>query len=183
MKKIIILGLVLPVIFIVISACDNMIESSLSSKPTDSESRYMLKLSNGNEASLNVQYVRTEYFYNEEIPFPAFVEIVSSKNELEQYYQNHKRMIWDTKGNVLPEQNFLDAIEKYSENYFSDNFLLIVGLTESSGSIRHKVEIDSNGDIVINRLLPDIGTTDMAAWSLIMELNNSFKVEQYQIKL
>jgi hypothetical protein len=183
MKKLIVFGLILSVIFMVLSACENSANSNLSNEVSDFEPKYVLKLSDGNEIPLNVQYLRTAYFYDEGNPFPTFVEVVSSKNEMDQYYQKHKNVYWDGNGNMMPDQDFLNAIRKYSDNYFAGNFLLIVGLTEGSGSIRHKVEIDENGDIVVNRLLPEYGTDDMAAWSLIMELNNSFKVEQYQVSV
>jgi hypothetical protein len=78
----------------------------------------------------------------------------------------------------------LNAIEKYSDDFFAGNYLVIVLLGEGSGSIRHKVErVDTNGDIVITRQLPEIGTADMAAWNIIIELNNDFKPEQYQVVL
>ena len=84
----------------------------------------------------------------------------------------------------MPDNNFLDAIAKYSDGYFADNYLVIVRLVEGSGSIRHKVErIDENGDIVINRLLPGMGTADMAAWSILIEVNNNFEAEQFRVVL
>ncbi len=58
---------------------------------------------------------------------------------------------------------------------------MIVELWEPSGSIRHKVErIDENGNIIINRLMPEIGTTDIGQWSIIIELNNNFKFEKFK---
>jgi len=75
----------------------------------------------------------------------------------------------------------MDVILKYSSSFFEDNFLVIVSLQENSGSIRHNVErIDENGDIVINRLEPEIGTADMAEWNIIIELANSTKTEQFR---
>jgi hypothetical protein len=181
MKKLIIFSLGLAVIFMALSACDNGRSPDL--EQPDFVPSYSLRSLDGNKVDLNVQYVQTAFFYNVELPSPTFHEVVSSKNEVEQYYQKHKRIIMDGNGNAMPDQKFLDAIAKYTDNYFANNFLLIVGITEGSGSIRHKVEIDENGNIIINRLLPKIGTADMAAWSLIMELNNSFKAEQYQVEL
>jgi len=112
--------------------------------------------------SFNVQYLRGGYqdYYGEPI-----VTVVSSKNEIEQHYGKYESKM----------------LEKYSDDYFADNFLVIVDLWEPSGSIRHKVErIDENGEIVINRLMPEIGTADIGYWSIIIELNNNFKLEQFQ---
>ena len=134
-----------------------------------------------NETALNAQYIRTEYFYDTENPFPTGITVVSSTNEMEQYYEKHMRRTWDGYGNIIPDYNFLSVIERYSDDFFANNFLVIVSLTEGSGSIRHEVErIDDNGDIVINRLLPEVGTDDIASWSIIIELNNNLKIEQFQ---
>jgi hypothetical protein len=133
------------------------------------------------DTSLNVQYIRTEFFPFAEYPNPT-ITIVSSKEDLEQYYEKHKQRGWDLDGNLVPDYNFLDAIEKYSDDYFAENYLVIVRIVEGSGSIRHKMEkINENGDIVINRLLPECGTCDMAAWSILIELNNNFEAEQFQV--
>jgi hypothetical protein len=93
-------------------------------------------------------------------------------------------VLYDGYGNVLPDTKFLDAIDKYSNDYFTSKFLVIVRLVEPSGSIGHKVEkIDKNGDIVIQRLMPEMGTADMAAWSILIELHNNLKMDQYQAVL
>jgi hypothetical protein len=140
----------------------------------------------GLDAPLNVQYIRAAYIYDADAGWPIkpSATIVSSKEDLEQYYEKHKNRIWDGYGNEMPDKNFLGAIERYSDEYFADNFLVIVDLVEGSGSVRHKVErIDENGNIVINRLLPGVGTDDMAAWSILIELDNNFKEEQFRVVL
>jgi len=136
--------------------------------------------------AFNVQYTRytqyaqyAQYTQNE----PTTITVISSKNEIEEYYGKRKTKIWDKQGEVWYEREGYNTIEKYSDDYFADNFLVIVELWEPSGSIRHRVErIDKNGDIVINRLVPRIYITDdMGDWGIIIELNNNFKVEQFQI--
>jgi len=134
--------------------------------------------SSATEANVfNVQYTR--YTRSE---FATDITVISSKNEIEEYYGKRKIKICDKQGEVWYEQEDYNTIEKYTDDYFADNFLVIVELWEPSGSIRHKVEkIAKNGDIVINRLLPRIYfTDDMGDWSIIIELNNNFKVEQFQ---
>jgi hypothetical protein len=129
---------------------------------------------------MDVQYLRTDYFYNGEYSKPPVITVVSSKNDLQDYYEKHRKRIYGENGTLLPDNNFLNAIEKYSDTYFSNNFLLIIGLIEGSGSNRHKVEkIEGNGTIVIKRLLPEMGTADMAAWSIIIELDRNSKAKQY----
>ena len=127
--------------------------------------------------TFNVQYTR--YTRSE---FANGITVISSKNEIEEYYGKRKIKICDKQGEVWYEQEDYNTIEKYSDDYFADNFLVIVELWEPSGAIRHKVEkIDKNGDIVINRLIPRIYVTDdLGDWGIIIELNNNFKAEQFQ---
>ena len=136
--------------------------------------------------TFDVQYIRTRYIYDHEKPYPPSPEIilVSSRNELEQYYEENRARIYDGQGNWLQDENFLNAIEQYSDDYFANNFLAIVKLEEPSGSIRHRVEsVDKDGNIVINRLLPIGLTWDMAAWSIIIAINNNFRLDQYHLTL
>jgi len=113
--------------------------------------------------ALNVQYLRggDQTYYGEPI-----VTVVSSKKEIEKYYEKY-----ETK-----------KLEKYSDSYFANNFLVIVEFWEGSGSIRHEVErIDENGNIVINSLVPTGAITmDMAHWGIIIELNNNDKTKQFK---
>jgi hypothetical protein len=157
MKKLILLGMAFSVIFMMLFACKSAKNS---------------KLPEGNTSFLSdVQYIQVNWFSNVDYPITT---VVSSKNELGRYHD----------GNAVPDQAFLNATEKYSDDFFADNFLAIVLLQENSGSIRHKVEnIDKNGDIVIKRLIPEIGTTDMAAWAIIIELKNDFKLDQFKTVL
>jgi len=182
MKKSIIFGFVLAVIFMGFSACDDKNDTNPFDEPA------ILRLSDGSYIPLNVQYIRTEFSNYAEYPYPVKFAIISSTNELEQYFSKRRIMypfVYDEYGNLLTDETFLNPIEQYSDNYFEDNFLVIVNLVEGSGSNRHKVEsVDENGDISIKRLLPGpghAGTADMAAWSIVIELNNEYKKEQYQI--
>ncbi|MDR2577312.1 MAG: hypothetical protein LBC70_00675 [Chitinispirillales bacterium] len=136
------------------------------------------------KTAINAQYVRAEYFYSDEWPPSIPITIIPSRSELEEHYEQHRRRVFNGRGDLLPDENFLNAIKGYTDDYFADNYLVIVGLTEGSGSIRHEVEkICKNGEIVINRLIPEIGTADMASWSIIIERNNCFQVEQFHVTL
>jgi len=128
--------------------------------------------------AFNVQY--TQYTRSNE--FTTNITVISSKNEIEEYYGKRKIKICDKQGEVWYEQEDYNTIEKYTDDYFADSFLVIVELWETSSSIRHKVEkIDKNGDIIISRLVPRVHITDdMWNWGIIIELNNSFKNEQFQ---
>jgi hypothetical protein len=164
MKKVASVFLVLAFLGFILSAC-----SSRGGK------------ANNGGTDLPAQYIRGQWASDTQYPV---ITVVSSKSELEQYYEKTKMLLIDGYGNELPDTDYLNAIEKYSDDFFAGNYLVIVLLSENSGSIRHKVEkIDANGDIVITRQLPEMGTADMAAWNIIIELNNDFKPEQYQVVL
>jgi hypothetical protein len=124
--------------------------------------------------TFNVQYARNQASNGGE----PTTTVISSKKEIEQYYGKQQIKICDKQG---IEQG-CNTTQKYSDDYFADNFLVIVGLWEPSGSIRHEVRwIDEDGNIVINRLVPEMGTTDIGSWGIIIELNNNFKFEQFQV--
>jgi len=120
----------------------------------------------GDQIESKVQYIRIGSNLGPRYPVCT---VISSMNELEQYSNNAE---------------YKDAVSKYSDEYFSDNFLVIIIIEETSGSNRHKVEkIDVNGDIIIKQIVPEIGTSDMATWNIIIELKNSQKLERFQVVL
>jgi len=115
--------------------------------------------------AFNAQYIRGSYSSSLN---QGNTTVVTSMSELNPYFRTNRT----------------NAIEKYNDNFFADNFLVIVSLIETSGSIRHEVKsVSANGDILINRLVPGIGTADMAAWSIIIELNKSFTTRQFKVSL
>jgi len=126
------------------------------------------------------QYVRTDWIQDFDYPV---VTVITSKNELDEYYDDYRdKYNFDRSAEGYSPISFNDAIENYSEEFFENNFIVIVLLSEYSGSIRHEVEsVDSNGEIMIIRKVPEIGTSDMAQWTIIIELNNDYKAEQYSV--
>ncbi|GBU24499.1 hypothetical protein R83H12_01130 [Fibrobacteria bacterium R8-3-H12] len=133
--------------------------------------------------AFNVQYTLASEFSNE----PHSTTVISSKNEIEEYYKNQQIKICDEQDDVGWSNGFgwkeqCNTIEKYSDSYFADNFLVIIdNIWEPSGSYKHKVErIDENGEIVISRLMPSPFNDDIGEWGIIIELNNSFKVGKFK---
>ena len=126
---------------------------------------------------INVQYIR-RYGHYKDIQNPV-VSVISAKSKLEQYFETHVKCIYNSYTGL-----FLEATKIYSDNFFAKNYLVIVLLEEGSGSIRHKVEkIDNNGDITISRLIPQVGTCDMAEWNIVIELDNNFSPQQFRAVL
>lgn len=73
----------------------------------------------------------------------------------------------------LPE----DVAADYSDDFFQNRELLIFTLTEGSGSVRHTlagVETDDTTIYLdIARQVPEIGTTDMATWLAVVEVEKT----------
>jgi len=122
----------------------------------------------GSEIIFNAHYLRGVY---SSVPANRNIVVISSTRELEQYYHINRR-----------QTGSLNLIWK--ESFFAENFLVLVNLIEPSGSIRHEVErIDPNGNIVIRRITPQIGTADMAGWNIFIEINNKNRAENYKIEV
>jgi hypothetical protein len=124
----------------------------------------------------DVQYIRTNGG-SEEVDFPV-ITVISSKAELERYYGDNKddyNMSADTTCTI----SFANATKEYTDDFFTDKYLVLVLLQEGSGSNRHKLKsIDEDGNVVINRIVPKpprVSTSDMAQWHLIIELDTDFR--------
>ena len=66
---------------------------------------------------------------------------------------------------------FSYTLEKYDEAFFKDNILVLAGVSEGSGSIRHEFTgVVYDGDtahLQVRRIVPEVGTDDMAYWYLV----------------
>lgn len=131
--------------------------------------------------AFEAQYIRTNG-YSEDRNYPFHV-IINSKEELEDYYEANKEIFdLERKEKVYSDTTigFLDACDKYDDTYFERQNLVLIVLEEGSGSIRHEItdvrpHSKENGaldgwDITIDRIVPEVGTDDMAQWHLILEV-------------
>lgn len=112
----------------------------------------------------DAQYIRAGEYREGEI-YPK-VHIVKTAQEL-----NDHRAI-----------KSLDACKEYDADFFAKNYLILVLLEEPSGSNRHKVESVAQTDdkklsVFIDRIVPEVGTCDMAQWHIILELSRDVLVE------
>ena len=137
---------------------------------------------NGNQGSTiwplnyDVQYVRTDNF-GDYASSPT-VTVILSRSELEQYGAHPGAIRSETY--THPSDTFRNATQKYTDAFFQSKYLVIVSVVETSGSISHNVEsISENGSITIRRFVPEIGTSDMAQWEIIIELDATFKPGQF----
>ena len=168
MKTFAIFGLVLVVFLMVLSTCNK-----------DNENIYLeldtyLLLSNGNKVDLTVNYYGELEFFEEG---HEFIYVINSKNELETYFS----LI----GEFFNSENYYNSIkESYKDDFFENNYLVIIHHNTNTG-YRVKAEIVSdNGDIVIVTYSPK-GTMFppmMISHSIVIEINNIYKMEKFQVK-
>ena len=129
-----------------------------------------------NTVDFSVQILRTHQHKS----IDTVTTVISTRAELEQYYDSACPNVYYADENHDQHAiQFKEAIEGYTDNFFTAKYLVIVMINEGSGSIGHEVtRIDNNGDIIINRLLPgkDVALTDdEAEWHIVIEFSNSFK--------
>ena len=137
----------------------------------------------GTEVKWVAQYVRTNG-YSEGVLYPS-VRIIDSLQELKDYYNTwHEVFDLERKEKVYSDTTigFLDACDQYDETFFEKNYLIFVLLEEGSGSVRHEVRsvqqtADKKISISIDRKVPEVGTSDMAEWHIILELSRDVLVE------
>ena len=127
------------------------------------------------------QIIRTDG-YSEDIEYPV-ISTVNSVNELNGYYEKYKD-IYSLKSRKPYNIGFIDAIEKYNDDYFKESFLVMVILEEGSGSIGHSVDdIRMDGTIVVKKILP-VGkyyTDDMAEWHILIEIPKEYSHFRYTL--
>ena len=124
------------------------------------------------------QYIRTNG-YHDGARYPA-VTLIGSAEELQAYYEANKGLYdLSHKEAVYSDTTigFADAIGKYDDAWFETHQLLLVLLEEGSGSVRHEVTKVTAGPepaVEIDRLVPWVGTDDMAEWHILIETERVF---------
>lgn len=135
------------------------------------------------DLEFGVQYVRTNG-YHDGVRYPV-VTVIHSMDELNAYYEANKEnySLERRTGTIYSDSTigFLDACDKYDDEYFKDRILLLVLLEEGSGSIRHSVDrvanVDGKIEVEIRTIVPEIGTDDMAEWHILIEPEAGIFVE------
>lgn len=110
------------------------------------------------------RYIRTGWGSDQEYPY---IFVIRSYDEFSSYM----------------EKVSSSMISCYDEDYFEEMTLLVAVLQEGSGSIRHELKgIDENGTIHIDRIVPEVGTCDMAAWNIVIEIPVEMSDEDFTIE-
>ena len=135
------------------------------------------------EVTYQAQNIRTNFF--EDKRRHPEIYLIRSAQELNEYYESKKDVCdLGSRDEVYVDTSigFVDACEKYTENFFKENYLVFVVLEEGSGSISHKVESVvyaaeySSLWLVINTFAPEEHTDDMAGWHIIVEVPREYEV-------
>ena len=98
------------------------------------------------------------------------VTVIRSQEELASYYETNV-------ANFRLEGEFAELIKAYDDAFFAKQDLILVVVEEHSGSVRHEITgfrpcDNGEGDwqITCKRKVPEIGTSDMAYWHILVEV-------------
>lgn len=126
----------------------------------------------GDVSSIVVLYNRIDWRDNMED-----TSIIRSADELRDFYEELKAANDNELDNDLVWRFTGD---QYNDSFFADNFLVLITVSETSGSNRHALSsiAEDNNKLIINidREIPDIGTADMAGWLIVIELSNNYSI-------
>lgn len=132
--------------------------------------------------SYQAQYIRTDG-YHDDILYPV-VTLIRSREQLDRYYQENQSLYQLERRKDPENPGFLDACDKYTDDYFENHILLLVLLSEGSGSFRHQVDsltMTAEGTLTaqIQTLTPPggVGTSDMAQWHILIEPEAGISVD------
>ena len=76
-----------------------------------------------------------------------------------------------------------ERFPQYGADFFAENALIALTMTESSGSISNEfLGIDESNNILIQRKVPMVGTCDMAKYELVIEIPISLAQETFSVK-
>lgn len=138
-------------------------------------------------------YVRTDGYHDgEKYPRASWI---TTPDEIQEYYEANKDKYYlESIGHPYSDQTvsgFTEAVKDYDEAFFRDYDLIFVVLEEGSGSIRHEVtavkalRLDDGKHSLqteITRLIPEVGTDDMAEWHVILEIPKEFGKGTYDLE-
>ena len=131
-----------------------------------------------NTTDCKVGYYRADFASYAEKKYPIATAI-NSANQLRTYHESNKHTYQFNQAHSaqpsMEDEVFGENSQYHREEFYKHKTLLLIALEESSGSIRHKVEsvTRANGSlkISITRIMPEIGTADMAQWHIVLALN------------
>ncbi|MBP0971498.1 MAG: Ig-like domain-containing protein, partial [Oscillospiraceae bacterium] len=104
------------------------------------------------------------------------VKTFSTREELDAFIAENAEAMQISDIDEEPGISLADAAAKYTSDWFDAHKLLIVSLTDPSGSIRHAVTGVSEDIVRIDLFNTHGGFFDMADWHILIELDKSAKL-------
>lgn len=141
------------------------------------------------------QAIRTNgrFFQNQEYPDFPYTVIIETSDELKKYIaDNEEKFDFSRKDKVYVDTTigFLDAVDKYDDEFFEKNSLVIAVTTQPSGSIRYwgaKLETSSGrklcDTLILTEYHPHEGTDDCADWHIIVEAEKGTYADEIELKI
>ena len=137
----------------------------------------------------SAQYVRTDGYHDGRQY--RVVTRIRSQDALDDYYWlNKSEYFLERRENPASDYTigFLDACDRYDESFFDAHYLILVLLEEGSGSVRHEIQgvrpyYDNSWLLTGRRIVPEIGTDDMAQWHILIEIDKNLIGEDETIVL
>lgn len=163
------------------------------SYPASTSARFVIKTGDGGEGSIPEEVVSSlselgwisddKTAVSEDVPFEAeyirtgtpgkgttgtTVTVMNSLPELQLYIRENKEALSLT-------EEFLNKVQEYDDEFFVENSLILLFVTEGSGSVSHRIEsVKKTGDerlkVSLVREVPEVGTCDMAYHHIITEV-------------
>ena len=141
------------------------------------------------------QPIRTGCYYNANSEYPDFpyIVIIENSEELKKYIkENENNFDLSRKTEVYSDTTigFLDAVDKYDDEFFKENSLIIAIDNQPSGSIRYtyaELVCTKNSELFdtlwLTEYHPCLQTCDEAAWHIIVEAKKDTYSDKIQLKV
>lgn len=141
------------------------------------------------------QAIRTSWLYghNSEYLELPYTVIIESSDELRNYItETESKFDLSRKTKVYADTTigFLDAVDKYDDEYFKEKSLIIAVTGQPSGSIRYKdatLICSPDGKLcdtlILTEFHPHEGTDDYAHWHIIVEAKKDSYADEIKLKV
>lgn len=141
------------------------------------------------------QEIRTNLIYtrNSEYPDFPYTVIIETSDELKKYItENEENFDFSRKDKIYADTTigFLDAVDKYDDDFFKENSLVIAVTSQPSGSIRYwgaKLAASSGkrlcDTLILTEYHPHEGTDDCASWHIIVEAKKGTYTDEIKLQI
>jgi len=133
--------------------------------------------------TFDARMVRTDVFtWSLGSEFPQHPVVIRSMADLSAYMEFFSEHVLSWDADLRPAYMNGLVFGVYTEAFFENYTLIILYFEEPSGSNSHRVDaILENGEIHVTRILPEVGTADMAGWHVLIEIDNNVAPERFNL--